>query len=482
MTATPVRTPRRLRRGTRAGEIARRALGAVLLALVGVVLTAAPASAHVVPSSVLQLDIRADVVDGDLLLPAADLATASGLTLVDADGAGAALDTANADAVADYLTDHIAVTSDAGAWTVDVGDVTATTTEQYGTGTFPAVTADLVLTPPAGADVHAFDLDYDAVVHQVITADVYVILRSDDTGATDPADLPASLGAVAVDTVTGTIPTLHVDLTGNSPTSTTAGFLGMLSLGISHIAEGTDHQLFLLTLLLPAPLLASAGRWRGTVPGRRAVRRITTTTAAFTVGHSVTLALGALGLPVPGQAVEAAIAVSILVAAAHAVRPVFPGREPLVAGLFGLVHGLAFAGTLTELDLSGGDLVRSLFGFNIGIELMQLAVVALVLPPLVVLARTPFYGRLRVGAAVLTGIAAGGWLLDRLGVATPLAGAADRLGPVSPWLAGMLWVLALGTVLHRGTPRSHVAFLGWRAGRVDGLVVPVDPGASAGRR
>jgi hypothetical protein len=454
MAVTPARPLRRPLRGCQAGGLGRRAVGAVLLAAVALLLSAGPASAHVVPSSVLQLDVHTDRVDGDLLVPAADLATASGLSLVGGDGAGVPVDAGTADAVAAYLTDHVAVASDAGDWDVRVTGVATTATEQYGTGTFPAVTADVVLVPPAGTDVHRFELDYDAVVHQVVTADVYVILRSDDTGAVPAGDLPASLGAVAVDTVTGTIPALRVDLTGDTASSTRAGFLGMLDLGVSHIAEGTDHQLFLLTLLLPAPLLAATDRWRGTVPARRAVRRITATTLAFTAGHSVTLALGALGLPVPGRAVEAAIAVSILVAAAHAVRPVFPGREPLVAGLFGLVHGLAFAGTLTELDLSGGELVRSLLGFNVGIELMQLAVVLLVLPPLLVLARTPAYSRMRLAAAVLTGVAATGWLLDRLGADTPLTAAADRLGPASPWLAGLLWVAAVVVVARRraGSP------------------------------
>src|SRR5215210_6653316 len=209
MTSTPVRTPGRPLRGVRTGATGRRTIGALLFAAVGIVLTASPASAHVVPSSVLQLDVHADQVDGDLLLPATDLPTASGLTLIDADGAGVTIDAATAGDVADYLTDHVAVTSDAGDWDVQVADITTTTTEQYGTGSFPAVTADVVWTPPAGADIEEFGLDYDAIVHQVITADVYVILRSDDTGAVPATDLPASLGAITVDTVTGTIPVLQ---------------------------------------------------------------------------------------------------------------------------------------------------------------------------------------------------------------------------------------------------------------------------------
>jgi hydrogenase/urease accessory protein HupE len=120
-------------------------------------------------------------------------------------------------------------------------------------------------------------------------------------------------------------------------------------MGISHILQGTDHQLFLLTLLLPGPILVAGRRWAGAAPRRRAARRIAAITASFTLGHSVTLALGVLGLPVPQQPIEALIAVSILAAAVHAIRPIFPGREARIVAGFGLVHGLAFSVTLSEL-------------------------------------------------------------------------------------------------------------------------------------
>ena len=142
----------------------------------------------------------------------------------------------------------------------------------------------------------------------------------------------------------------------------------------------------------------------------------------------------------PQQLVEALIAVSILVAAIHAIRPIFPGREALVAAGFGLVHGLAFSETLASLDLTGGELVLSLLVFNLGIEIMQLAVVVLVLPPL---ARSRAYRRLRTGAAVLTAVAATGWLLARIGIDNPIAAAADHLAPASPWIVVALWVAAI---------------------------------------
>ena len=420
-------------------------LAAVLAGGVAV-LWAPPASAHVVPSTVVQLDVHADDITAALSLPTDDLVTASGIDVPESGDVGAP----TATAIAGYLTDHVRVASDAGSWTVAVDDVATTDTEQWGTGVYPAVTATATLTPPAGASLRTFTLDYDAIVHQVVTADVFVVLRSD--WAAGEAESARDLGAIELDTVTGTVSPLAVDLDDGSAWQ---GFLGMVRLGVAHIADGTDHQLFLLTLLLPAPLSAVRRRWREVATTGGAVRRISAITLAFTVGHSVTLALGTLGLPVPQRPVEALIAVSILLAAAHALRPLFPGREPVVAGLFGLVHGMAFSTTLSALDLSGGQLALSLLGFNLGIEVMQLAVVLAVLPPLLVLARTRVYRPLRNGAAVLTAVAAVGWLFDRVGLPTPLAAAADALGPASPWLVVGLWLAALVALVVRGVPTTE---------------------------
>ena len=109
---------------------------------------------------------------------------------------------------------------------------------------------------------------------------------------------------------------------------------------------------------------------------------------------------------------------------------------------------------------------------------MQLTVVLVVLPPLLVLARTRAYRPLRNGAAVLTAVAAVGWLLDRIGLATPLGTAADALGPASPWIVVARWVGALGTLArHRGMPaRSPVQA---RPARAPGAGERVDAPAGA---
>lgn len=414
------------------------AAGAALLALL--VGAAAPASAHVVPTSTIQLDVGESDVTAAVAIPLSDVEAATGLALGDETQADV---DAEADAIEDYLVAHFAPTSDDGsAWTVVEGDLAVSTTgDAATTGRYQVLETTFTLTPPVGSDAttatRSFDLGYDAIVESVATHVVIVTVRSDATSA----DFGGAyeLGTIRRSTVSNSVEPLHVDL---GPGRELRAFTSMLTLGMQHIADGTDHQLFLLTLLLPAPLLAGRRRWRGPVPARAAVRRIAAITLSFTLGHSVTLALGALGVPVPQGLVEALIAVSILVAAVHAVRPIFAGREALVAATFGLVHGLAFSEALRALDLSGSRLVLALLGFNLGIEAMQLLIVALVLPPLVLLARTRAYQGLRVVAAGAIAVAATGWLVARLGHANPVATAADGIGGVAVPVVVVLWLVA----------------------------------------
>ena len=141
-------------------------------------------------------------------------------------------------------------------------------------------------------------------------------------------------------------------------------------LGVEHILTGFDHLLFVLGLVL----LVGGGR------------RLLGTVTAFTLGHSVTLALAVLGfVHMPQQPIEAGIAFSIYVLAVElaprqARQPTFLERAPwLMAGLFGLLHGLGFAGALAQVGLPQGEIPLALFSFNVGIEAGQLVFVGVVL-------------------------------------------------------------------------------------------------------
>ncbi len=223
------------------------------------------------------------------------------------------------------------------------------------------------------------------------------------------------------------------------------GLLSLFHLGMRHIAEGTDHLLFLLVLLLPAPLGVVASRWTGVTGVRCSLLRILRIVTAFTVGHSITLGLAAFGfVHVPSRPVEVLIAVSILVSAVHALRPIFPGKEAAIAAFFGLFHGLAFASTLSDLGLARWERVAGILAFNLGIETMQIAVVAAILPSLLLMSRTRAYPFLRIFGAFCAGVASIGWIAERIwGVQSGVDVVVNGLMHHAAWIAVGLLLMSV---------------------------------------
>jgi hypothetical protein len=194
-----------------------------------------------------------------------------------------------------------------------------------------------------------------------------------------------------------------------------AQFLSYLRHGAWHIWIGFDHVLFLVSLLLPAVLLRQGGAWQQVGHLRDTTTDVLKTVTAFTLSHSLTLALAVLGVAAPpSRLVESAIAASVAVTALNNVWPILPGPRWAAAFMFGLVHGFGFAGVLADLGLPAGAVVLSLLGFNAGVELGQLAIVAAVLPPAFLLRRTWAYRRVLVpGASLAIALAAVVWLGER---------------------------------------------------------------------
>ncbi|MFO1080542.1 MAG: HupE/UreJ family protein [Reyranellaceae bacterium] len=190
--------------------------------------------------------------------------------------------------------------------------------------------------------------------------------------------------------------TATVDLA--APTAT--GWGRFVLMGAEHILGGADHLLFLVGLLAYA---------RGVWP----ILRIVT---AFTVAHSLTLSLAALGLvAVPGAVVEPLIAASIVwVAVENLVAPAGASRRWVLAGLFGLVHGLGFASALVELGLGRAAMVRALVGFNLGVELGQLLFVLVFLPLLILATRPNRWPGLPRLLSIAVAAAGSVWLVARL--------------------------------------------------------------------
>jgi hypothetical protein len=179
-------------------------------------------------------------------------------------------------------------------------------------------------------------------------------------------------------------------------------FAEFVRAGVVHIWTGADHLLFLLALLLPAPLARAAGGWVSRDGLRAVAREVLKVVTAFTAAHSITLVLSFFGLLTPpARTVEVAIAVSVFLAAWNDLRPFLPGRAWVIGGAFGLVHGLGFAGALRNLSLPTHARGLALAAFNLGVELGQLVVVVLVLPALYAASRRRFYERWVLGAGSL---------------------------------------------------------------------------------
>jgi hypothetical protein len=189
--------------------------------------------------------------------------------------------------------------------------------------------------------------------------------------------------------------------------------------GVWHIWIGFDHVLFLLCLLLPAVVRRSGGRWQPVARARDAALGALGVVSAFTLAHSLTLALAALGgVSLPSRAVESAIAASIVLTALDNLRPFLPRRRAAIAFCFGLVHGLGFASVLAELGLPSAARALALVAFNAGVELGQLAVVAAFLPLALALRRSALYPRaVLAGGSLAISALASVWLWQRaLGV------------------------------------------------------------------
>lgn len=398
-----------------------------------------PAWGHPMPNSAVVLRLHRDAIDAEVTLPIIELTLGWEKPLPMDPGQ---VVRQYGEELKGYVLDHVRpVAPDGRPWTVTVRDVVPVAESN------PDVRLTLTLTPPHGAPTDRLTLHYDVIFHHLITHSALVTLAEDwRNGVTDEA--PVLLG-----TMRDTNPAISIDRSGGNWLQ---GFVAMLRLGARHIAEGTDHLMFLLVLILPAPLVASGGRWGGYAGGATALRRIVEVVTAFTIGHSITLAIGALGeVHLPEAFVESAIALSILASVVHALVPIFRGREAVVAGGFGLVHGLAFAATLTGFGLDPLTLASSVLGFNLGIEAFQLLVILAAMPWLVLLARTRVYGLFRVVGATLTAVAASAWFAERaFGMANPVAPVVEGVASHPLWLlAGLATLAVVATISERAWTR-----------------------------
>jgi hypothetical protein len=287
----------------------------LILAATALAVAAPSAGAHAMPTSAVVLARGDHAVTGRVGIPTGRLAFALGH------------DVSRTQARV-YLARHIAATGDGARWAVTVGAASYRSLNDVG-----YYVMAITLTPPGGARPGAFRLSYDAVLATLVTHRALLVVDGHSAGTFDWDHHSLSVPAHG----------------GRSWLAVAWSAGGM---GIDHVRTGADHLLFLLTLLLPAPLLARSRR--------SAAVRVVHVVSAFAVGHSTTLILAGLGvIDVPERPVEALISLSIMAAAANAMFPTRRRGEIAIAAGFGLVHGLAFASALSALGLHGGALVSA---------------------------------------------------------------------------------------------------------------------------
>ncbi|MDI1261281.1 HupE/UreJ family protein [Aquabacterium sp.] len=236
--------------------------------------------------------------------------------------------------------------------------------------------------------------------------------------------LTASLGDTRAVVLGTPRPTQTLTFHGSSPPSFWPSLWRFILDGMHHIAIGTDHILFLMSLLLvsvwqrpgPARWYPPMAGWQPRPSWGGSATEVLRLVTAFTVAHSITLGLAAFGvLSPPSRWVESLIALSVLLAALDNMLPLLRAPRWTVVFGFGLVHGFGFAGAMQDLGLSGGDLAVPLLGFNLGVELGQLALVAVTLPIIGLLRRTPLYRWVFVGGgSLLIAFMATVWLIERV--------------------------------------------------------------------
>lgn len=383
-------------------------------------LVASEARAHNVGQSYLYLQVYEDRVTGRFEVSLADFNAALRLTGTDREITAANLD-AKIGMLRDYYLSHVKISDARGPLAI-------------------RFTTHGVLEVRGGYAQLAFDLGGLQGVPSRLTFDYSVLLDEE----------PGHRGFLLVEHnwATGTIANegqislvfspdaRHQDFDITTGGGRWRGFAAVVRLGVDHIWMGLDHVMFLVALLLPAVLVRKDDGWGAIDDFTPALMNVVKIVTAFTVAHSVTLSLASLGIVhLPVRMVEVIIAGSIAVAAADILVPLFRGRIWLIVFGFGLFHGFGFAAAMEEIGVLREHVGLTLFGFNLGVELGQLAIVIVAFPLLFLVRRLATYRRLALPLAATAMILISTvWVVERsLDVKLPRPGMV--VSAVRTWLA-----------------------------------------------
>ncbi|MDX2437621.1 MAG: HupE/UreJ family protein [Acidobacteriota bacterium] len=393
-----------------ANDSIRRFLRSRCLRLCLCVLAAAGAavesSAHNAGNSYLYLQIYPESMSGRFEIALSDLNPALGLSGTDLEITADNLDQ-RIGFLQDYYLDHVTISDDRGPLSIDF------------------TTYDL-LNAEGGYVLMPFDLGGLDRVPDTLTIDYSVLFDED----------PGHRGFLLVEHnwATGTFANENrvslvfgpgsrhqvFDLTSSGRLR---GFLALVHLGAEHMVLGLDHVFFLLALLLTVALRRDGGVWQPLEGLKPALWNVLTIVTAFAAAHAVALTLAALGLlRLPEALVETMIAASTTLVALNILLPLFRGRIWWIVFGLSLFHGMGFAGGLMDLGVLDEHLGLSVIAFNLGIELGQIVIVAVLFPLLFAVRRLELYRKvfLKVAAVGLI-LVSFVWVIERaFGIDIPM--------------------------------------------------------------
>ena len=372
----------------------------VLLGAVLCTLQSAEVAGHQLGESYLFLRIGEQSVAGRVEATLSDLDRAIGL---DGDGDGkvsADEFEGKIEAVKSYVGERVRLEAEGQSWQMRLTthEVLQAPLGRYGVVRFEVDGVEQ--TPPVIEVEYRLLFEQDPLQRGLVVVETNALTQV--TNVTEAVSL--------VFTASQTRQQLRLDGGGNRDT-----FFLFLREGVWHIWIGLDHILFLLVLILPAVGVSTQSGWEPAPDLRSALVRLLKIVTLFTLAHSVTLSLAALDIfRLPSRLVESVIAVSILAVGINNIYPRYSHHVWWLIVGFGLFHGFGFANVLGHLGLQSGSLVLSLFAFNLGVELGQVAIIAIVFPVLFALRAQNFYrqGIIRWGSAV-TSLVALYWLVER---------------------------------------------------------------------
>jgi hypothetical protein len=366
------------------------------------------AHAHPMPNSAVMLRVGETEVKAEIQLPLAELQLAVPYDL--SLSSDQLLSKYGRD-LQGYILEHFTITSiDGNDWKLEISNINIKEEAGPSNSIYREIVADLVMFPPAESDLRHFMLYYDVIVHQLVTHKILVSVDQDWSNGIN-SEHQQEIGIIKTDVKSNTVLPLEVNLEAGNRWK---GFKAMFAFGMQHIREGLDHILFLLTLLLVAPLIIQDRNWSDFQGFRYTIKRFLTISLAFTLGHSIMLLIGSFDLvPFNVQYIEVFIAISILISSVHCIYPLFAQKESLIAAGFGLIHGLAFSLSISSMGLGWKSKLISILGFNLGIEAMQL-IIMLIFFPILLLSKWKIYRVTRLVFASMVVAISLVWIVERL--------------------------------------------------------------------